>query len=82
MREHMREAEFSLQLIDYAPHIVEEAWHSMLIHEGAPEDAPYEITYWTYLFDETGETIVEAVKADSPETATVQRRRAVWTTND
>lgn len=82
MKEHMRQAEFSLKLIEYSLDVVEQAWAMMLKQEGVPDDHTLHVEYVYYVWDDLGEEIIDTIVSDSPDGATAQRRRVTWVTND
>lgn len=83
MKEHMRQAEFSLKLIEYALDVVEQAWASMLKNEGVPDDHTLHVEYAHYVWDDLGEEIIDIVTTkDKTEDSEIERRRVTWVTND
>lgn len=83
MKEHMRQAEFSLKLIEYAPDVVEQAWAMMLKEEGVPDDHTLHVEYVYYVWDDLGEEITDIVTTkDKTEDSEIERRRVTWVTND
>ena len=81
MKEHYRQAEFSLGLINYDPAVVEAAWEQMLEEENIPEDHNIRIEYAHYLWDHD-QIISVVTTSEKTIRSEVQRRIVTWTTND